>query len=47
MEIDKANIPCYLETNEEKNKSLYQHFGFETVEEGIIPDTNIPYWAMG
>ncbi len=45
-EMDKKSIPCYLETNKEKNVSLYQHFGFKVVEEGIIPDTDIPYWAM-
>ena len=45
-EIDEQNVPCYLETNKEINVSLYQHFGFEIVEEGIIPETNIPYWAM-
>ena len=45
-EIDKQNIPCYLETNKERNITLYQHFGFEIVEEGIIPETDVPYWAM-
>ncbi|HEA71125.1 hypothetical protein LCGC14_0828850 [marine sediment metagenome] len=45
-EIDKQNMPCYLETNTEKKVSLYQHFGFEIVEEGIIPEIDVPYWAM-
>ena len=45
-EFDKQNISCYLETKSKKNVSLYLHFGFEIVEEGIIPKTNIPYWAM-
>ena len=45
-EIDKRNVPCYLETNKEENVTLYQHFGFKIVEEGIIPETDIPYWAM-
>ncbi|MHA2283637.1 MAG: GNAT family N-acetyltransferase [Promethearchaeota archaeon] len=45
-EIDKQNIPSYLETNREINITLYQHFGYEIVEEGIIPETNVPYWAM-
>ncbi len=44
--IDKINVPCYLETNTEKNVSIYQHFGFEIAEEGIIPETDVPYWAM-
>ncbi|MBY8992733.1 MAG: GNAT family N-acetyltransferase [Candidatus Lokiarchaeota archaeon] len=45
-EVDKQNVPCYLETNKEKNVSLYEHFGFEIVEEGIVPDTEVSYWAM-
>lgn len=45
-EVDKQNVPCYLETCTERNVTLYQYFGFEVVEEGIIPETNIPYWAM-
>ncbi len=45
-EIDKQNVPCYLETNKEKNVTFYQYFGFKIVEEGIIPETSIPYWAM-
>ncbi|MHA2035126.1 MAG: hypothetical protein ACW972_03745 [Promethearchaeota archaeon] len=45
-EIDKQNVPCYLETSTERNVTLYQYFGFEVVEEGIIPETSIPYWAM-
>ena len=45
-DIDKQNVPCYLETNKEKNVTLYQHFGFEIVEDGIVPDTEVPYWAM-
>jgi ribosomal protein S18 acetylase RimI-like enzyme len=45
-EVDKQNVPCYLETNKEKNVGIYQHFGFEIVEEGIIPETSVPYWAM-
>jgi ribosomal protein S18 acetylase RimI-like enzyme len=46
IEVDKQNVPCYLETNKEKNITLYQHFGFEIVEEGIVPNTKVPYWAM-
>ena len=45
-ELDKQTVPCYLETMKEKNVSIYQHFGFEVVEDGTIPDTDIPMWAM-
>ncbi|MFW9987421.1 MAG: GNAT family N-acetyltransferase [Candidatus Odinarchaeota archaeon] len=45
-EIDKQDIPCYLETHKEKNVSLYQHFGYKTVETGIIRGTDLTFWAM-
>ena len=45
-EADNQNVPCYLETNKERNVSLYEHFGFEIAEKGIIPNTKVPYWAM-
>lgn len=45
-EIDKQKLPCYLETFTEKDASIYQHFGFEVIEEGIIPGTKVPIWAM-
>lgn len=44
--IDEQNLPCYLFTNNEKNVPMYEHFGLEVVEEGIIPDTEVPIWAM-
>ncbi|MHA2283598.1 MAG: GNAT family N-acetyltransferase [Promethearchaeota archaeon] len=45
-EISEKNVPCYLETDKEQNVSIYQHFGFEIVEEGVIPETDVRYWAM-
>ncbi len=45
-EFDEQNIACYLETNTEKNVSIYQHFGFEIFEEGIVPETNVPSCVM-
>jgi GNAT superfamily N-acetyltransferase len=45
-EIDKQYMPSYLETHKEKNVSLYQHFGYETVETGIITGTDLTFWAM-
>ena len=29
-EVDTQNVPCYLETNKEKNVTLYQHFGLRS-----------------
>ncbi len=44
--IDRENMPCYLDTEEEKNVSIYQHFGFKVLEEVEIPSTDIILRAM-
>jgi GNAT superfamily N-acetyltransferase len=43
---DREGMPCFLETQEEKNVALYEHFGFKVMEEGIIPGSDIKFWAM-
>jgi ribosomal protein S18 acetylase RimI-like enzyme len=44
--IDKTNYPVYLETNFEGNVGLYEHLGFEVMDETQIPKTKIINWAM-
>jgi len=44
--IDQEHLPCYLDTQNEKNVSIYQHYGFKVVEEVTIPGTEISHWAM-
>jgi ribosomal protein S18 acetylase RimI-like enzyme len=44
--IDKEDLPCFLETQLEKNVPLYEHLGFKVVEEGIVPGSGIKSWAM-
>ena len=44
--IDQEHLPCYLETQNEKNVSIYQHYGFKVVEESAIPGTEFSNWAM-
>ncbi|MFW9827259.1 MAG: hypothetical protein ACFFEY_06710 [Candidatus Thorarchaeota archaeon] len=39
-------MPSYLETNNEKNLSFYQRYGFEIIEHTIIPETYVPLWCM-
>ncbi len=34
--IDEEKLPCYLETQNKKNVSIYQKFGFKVVEETTI-----------
>jgi GNAT superfamily N-acetyltransferase len=42
----KEGLPCYLETQLEKNVTLYEHFGFRVVDTGEIPGSSLYYWAM-
>ena len=44
--IDEEGLPCYLETELEKNVPIYEHFGFQTLEEYVIPDTPLKMWLM-
>jgi len=46
MEIDKQNLPCYLNTQNVNNVSLYEHFGFELVGEIKVPNSNVNYYGM-
>ena len=44
--LDKQNKGCYLETNKKENVSLYEHFGFKLMEEGMVPKSNVKHYAM-
>ena len=44
--IDEEGLPCYLETLDEKNVPLYEHFGFKVIEKSTIPQTSLTNWAM-
>lgn len=43
---DNEKMVAYLETNKEKNVSLYEHYGFELKSEGLIPKSNVTHYAM-
>ena len=44
--LDVTGQSCYLETNKDVNVPLYEHFGFELKETGVIPGTDISHYAM-
>ena len=46
VRVDKEGLPCYLETMDEINVRLYEHFGFSIIEKSAIPKTNLINWAM-
>lgn len=43
---DDEKMVAYLETNKEKNVSLYNHYGFELKKEELIPKTTVMHYAM-
>lgn len=43
---DLEQMVCYLETNKEKNLSLYKHYGFELMEEQFVPSSNVIHYSM-
>ena len=45
-ELDKLNLPCYLNAQNETNVSLYEHFGFELVGKTKVPNSNFYYHGM-
>jgi ribosomal protein S18 acetylase RimI-like enzyme len=45
-ETGETGLPCYLETTTESNVRLYEHFGFEVIDEFIVPGTPVEIWIM-
>jgi ribosomal protein S18 acetylase RimI-like enzyme len=43
---DAEGLPCYLETESERNVAFYTRHGFEVVQEGAIPGEPVPLWMM-
>jgi ribosomal protein S18 acetylase RimI-like enzyme len=46
VRLDEEKMPCYLDTLDKKNVSLYEHLGFKLIEESTIPGTPLTCWAM-
>ena len=44
--LDSVNLPCYLETQDEPNVALYKHYGFDLLENYIVPGTGFTLYAM-
>lgn len=45
-EIQSQGLPYFLETLNEEYVSLYEHYGFEIIFEGTIPDVELAIWGM-
>lgn len=44
--FDNNNIPAYLETGEGNNEAMYNHYGFDLIEESTLPDSDLVFKAM-
>jgi len=44
--IDSENLPCFVDTNTEKNVAIYKRFGFEIISSDKAPETDLPCYAM-
>ena len=44
--IDWEQMPCFVETNTEKNVTIYKQFGFEVISEDKMPGTDVTSFAM-
>ena len=44
--IDREHLPCFVETNTERNVTIYRQFGFEVISEQKIPGTEVTTFAM-
>ena len=44
--LDREGRPCYVDTMQEKNVALYEHFGFRVVEASPVPRTDLVAWAL-
>lgn len=44
--LDRERLPCRLDTMNEKNVALYEHFGFRVLHSGEIPCSGCMCWYM-
>jgi ribosomal protein S18 acetylase RimI-like enzyme len=45
-QADEDRVPCYLETETERNVAFYQKRGFEVVTDGVVPGQGFRIWTM-
>jgi len=43
---EQEHLPCYVNTEVEKNVAMYQHFGFRVVDDSILNGIGIRSWGM-
>ena len=45
-QADAAGVPCYLETETERNVAFYRRRGFEVVKTEVFEELDLPMWLM-
>lgn len=44
--LDREGVPCCLDTENEKNVAMYEHFGFRVRESSKIPGSSCDCWLL-
>lgn len=44
--FDEECLPCYLDTEVDKNVEIYRRYGFRAVDDMIVPETEVRSWGM-
>jgi ribosomal protein S18 acetylase RimI-like enzyme len=44
--LDMQKLACYLTSQHENNIGLYEHYGFQVIEQLVLPDSGIVHTAM-
>ena len=44
--LDHEKLPCYLETIDPRDVTIYEHFGFQVVDASNVPGIGLTSWAM-
>ena len=44
--LARQNLPGYHNTQNENNTGLYEHYGFQVIEQVVLPDSGIVHTAM-
>ncbi len=44
--IGRQHLPCYLDTEVEKNVDIYNRYGFRVVNDSIVVGTGVRSWGM-
>jgi len=45
-DLEKNELPIYLETHMQEDVAIWQHLGFEIIDKKLVPNTDIHHWCM-